>query len=152
MNKPVEVDGWKIYQYGYDTQMGPMSQTSILELVSDPWLPLVYTGIYMTGRGTLRRRGPPSPGSPISSMCITDRYPLTGRSSLCGYCSFPSYCYRCVGGASITCPPLKAPASMSIVCRRELTLLHYLPYRFILFSNLNSPSSWSNCSGILGSG
>ena len=47
VNKPVEVEGWKIYQYGYDTQMGPMSQTSILELVSDPWLPLVYAGIYM---------------------------------------------------------------------------------------------------------
>jgi len=47
VNKPVEVDGWKIYQYGYDTQMGAMSQTSILELVSDPWLPFVYTGIYM---------------------------------------------------------------------------------------------------------
>ena len=47
VNKPVEVDGWKIYQYGYDTQMGARSQTSILELVSDPWLPLVYTGIYM---------------------------------------------------------------------------------------------------------
>lgn len=47
VNKPVEVDGWKIYQYGYDTQMGTMSQISILELVSDPWLPLAYTGIYM---------------------------------------------------------------------------------------------------------
>ena len=47
VNKPIEVDGWKIYQYGYDTQMGAMSQTSILELVKDPWLPLVYTGIYM---------------------------------------------------------------------------------------------------------
>ena len=47
VNKPVEVDGWKIYQYGYDTQMGAMSEYSILELVSDPWLPLVYTGIYM---------------------------------------------------------------------------------------------------------
>jgi len=47
VNKPVEVEGWKIYQYGYDTQMGAMSQTSILELVSDPWLPWVYTGIYM---------------------------------------------------------------------------------------------------------
>ena len=47
VNKPFEVDGWKIYQYGYDTQMGAMSQMSILELVSDPWLPLVYTGIYM---------------------------------------------------------------------------------------------------------
>ena len=47
VNKPVEVDGWKIYQYGYDTQMGAMSQISILELVRDPWLPFVYTGIYM---------------------------------------------------------------------------------------------------------
>ena len=53
VNKPVEVDGWKIYQYGYDTQMGAMSQTSILELVSDPWLPLVYTGIYMMLAGAL---------------------------------------------------------------------------------------------------
>ena len=47
VNKPVEVEGWKIYQYGYDTQMGAMSDTSILELVSDPWLPYVYAGIYM---------------------------------------------------------------------------------------------------------
>ena len=53
VNKPVEVDGWKIYQYGYDTQMGAKSQYSILELVSDPWLPLVYTGIYMMLAGAV---------------------------------------------------------------------------------------------------
>ena len=53
VNKPVEVDGWKIYQYGYDTQMDAMSKTSILELVSDPWLPLVYTGIYMMLAGAV---------------------------------------------------------------------------------------------------
>ena len=53
VNKPVEVDGWKIYQYGYDTKMGAMSQTSILDLVSDPWLPLVYTGIYMMLAGAV---------------------------------------------------------------------------------------------------
>ena len=53
VNKPVEVDGWKIYQYGYDTQMGAMSQISILEFVSDPWLPLVYTGIYMMLAGAV---------------------------------------------------------------------------------------------------
>ena len=47
VNKPVEVDGWKIYQYGYDTEQGAQSSTSILELVSDPWLPYVYAGIYM---------------------------------------------------------------------------------------------------------
>jgi hypothetical protein len=53
VNKPAEVDGWKIYQFGYDTQMGANSQISILELVSDPWLPLVYTGIYMMLGGAL---------------------------------------------------------------------------------------------------
>ena len=53
VNKPVEVDGWKIYQYGYDTQMGAKSQYSILELISDPWLPLVYTGIYMMLAGAV---------------------------------------------------------------------------------------------------
>lgn len=47
VNKPAEVDGWKIYQYGYDTSMGAQSNTSILELVSDPWLRYVYLGIYM---------------------------------------------------------------------------------------------------------
>ena len=53
VNKPYEVDGWKIYQYGYDTQMGAESQISILELVSDPWLPFVYTGIYMMLAGAV---------------------------------------------------------------------------------------------------
>ena len=53
VNKPYEVDGWKIYQFGYDTQMGAESQISILEIVSDPWLPLVYTGIYMMLAGAV---------------------------------------------------------------------------------------------------
>ena len=53
VNKPYEVDGWKIYQYGYDTQMGAESQISILELVSDPWLPFIYTGIYMMLAGAV---------------------------------------------------------------------------------------------------
>ena len=47
VNKPFKVDGWKIYQYGYDTAAGPESRISILELVSDPWLPAVYAGIAM---------------------------------------------------------------------------------------------------------
>ena len=53
VNKPYEVDGWKIYQYGYDTQMGAKSQISILELVSDPWLPVVYAGFYMMLAGAV---------------------------------------------------------------------------------------------------
>ena len=47
VNAPAEADGWKIYQYGYDTQLGALSNYSVFELVSDPWLPLVYAGIYM---------------------------------------------------------------------------------------------------------
>ena len=54
VNKPAEVKGWKIYQYGYDTQAGAQSNISILELVSDPWLPYVYIGIFlMLGGGLL---------------------------------------------------------------------------------------------------
>ena len=53
INKPYEVDGWKIYQFGYDTQQGANSRISILELVSDPWLPFVYTGIYMMLAGAV---------------------------------------------------------------------------------------------------
>lgn len=53
VNKPYKVDGWKIYQYGYDTQMGAQSQVSILELVCDPWLPFVYTGIYLMLAGAV---------------------------------------------------------------------------------------------------
>ena len=47
VNKPITVEGYKIYQFGYDEHAGPASQISILELVRDPWLPVVYVGIYM---------------------------------------------------------------------------------------------------------
>lgn len=53
VNKPVRINGWKIYQYGYDTQKGAQSQMSILELVRDPWLPAVYSGIYLMLFGAL---------------------------------------------------------------------------------------------------
>jgi hypothetical protein len=53
VNHPAEVDGWKIYQYGYDTAAGAMSQTSILELIRDPWLPAVYSGIFMMLAGAI---------------------------------------------------------------------------------------------------
>ena len=53
VNKPCEVEGWRIYQYSYDTQMGAQSQISILELVRDPWLPWVYAGFYMMLAGAV---------------------------------------------------------------------------------------------------
>jgi len=53
VNNPAKVDGWKIYQYGYDETKGAQSNISILELVSDPWLPYVYLGIFMMLAGAL---------------------------------------------------------------------------------------------------
>lgn len=53
VNKPFEVDGWKIYQLNYDTTKGKWSTISVLELVRDPWLPVVYTGIWMLIIGAL---------------------------------------------------------------------------------------------------
>lgn len=47
VNKPLEIDGWKIYQLSYDETKGRWSDISVLELVRDPWLPLVYAGIFM---------------------------------------------------------------------------------------------------------
>lgn len=46
-NTPLTVDGWKIYQTGYDETMGKWSESSIFEIVRDPWLPCVYIGIFM---------------------------------------------------------------------------------------------------------
>lgn len=53
VNHPLNVQGWKVYQYSYDTQAGAASQVSVLELVRDPWLPYVYTGIFMMLAGAL---------------------------------------------------------------------------------------------------
>jgi len=53
VNKPVTINGWKIYQTGYDDSMGRWSEISIIELVRDPWLPTVYVGIFMILFGTL---------------------------------------------------------------------------------------------------
>ena len=53
VNHPLEIDGWKIYQYGYDTQAGVQSRISIFEFVRDPWLPYVYVGILMMLAGAL---------------------------------------------------------------------------------------------------
>ncbi len=53
VNNPVTVEGWKIYQYSYNQQMGKWSNYSVLELVRDPWLPAVYTGIYLILAGAI---------------------------------------------------------------------------------------------------
>lgn len=45
VNKPFELDGWKMYQSGYDETRGRWSEVSVFELVRDPWLPYVYIGM-----------------------------------------------------------------------------------------------------------
>ena len=75
VNKPYEVDDWKIYQYGYDTQMGAQSQITILELVSDPWLPWVYAGFYMMLAGAVL----------MTLMVLWSRVRTATRKALWGY-------------------------------------------------------------------
>ncbi len=53
VNYPIEVSGWKLYQIGYDENMGRYSKLSILEAVRDAWLPFVYTGIILLMLGTI---------------------------------------------------------------------------------------------------
>jgi len=53
VNKPLSIEDWIIYQYSYDEKMGKYSKTSVFELVRDPWLPVVYTGIFMLLAGAL---------------------------------------------------------------------------------------------------
>ena len=47
VNHPITIGGWRIYQLSYDERMGRWSDLSVIELVSDPWLPIVYTGIFL---------------------------------------------------------------------------------------------------------
>jgi hypothetical protein len=53
VNKPFEVMGWKMYQLSYDQRFGKYSTTSTIELVKDPWLPVVYLGVFMMIAGAI---------------------------------------------------------------------------------------------------
>lgn len=53
VNKPFSIAGWTIYQLSYDTEMGRWSTLSVLELVRDPWLPVVYLGIFLMMAGAI---------------------------------------------------------------------------------------------------
>jgi len=53
VNKPYDFGGYKIYQLGYDETKGKWAEYSILELVKDPWLNVVYFGLYMLIAGTV---------------------------------------------------------------------------------------------------
>lgn len=53
VNRPISVRGWTVYQLSYDYEHGDDARYSIFELVRDPWLPIVYAGIFMILAGAV---------------------------------------------------------------------------------------------------
>lgn len=53
VNNPLTVNGWKVYQLSYNEEMGRWSTLSVFELVRDPWLPVVYIGIFLLMLGAI---------------------------------------------------------------------------------------------------
>ncbi|MFP4367097.1 MAG: hypothetical protein ACLFQA_08385 [Bacteroidales bacterium] len=53
VNKPPKVKGWRLYQLSYNQNMGKWSDLSVIEVVKDPWLPLVYAGFIMLFAGAV---------------------------------------------------------------------------------------------------
>lgn len=64
VNKPITIEGWKIYQKSYNSELGIWSGTSVIEIIKDPWIHIVYTGIffmiggaiYMFWAGSVRKK------------------------------------------------------------------------------------------------
>lgn len=52
VNKPLSIGDWTIYQYGYDSEAGKASAYSSFELVYDPWVGGVYSGIILCALGS----------------------------------------------------------------------------------------------------
>ena len=53
VNAPLKAEGWDIYQHSYDSFMGKDSPYSIFMVVRDPWLPVVYAGIFLMMAGAV---------------------------------------------------------------------------------------------------
>ena len=64
VNRPIEINGWKIYQQSYEENLGAATRYSVLEVVRDTWLPAVYIGIFMMLAGALTLFFTSSPKTP----------------------------------------------------------------------------------------
>ncbi|MFI3268379.1 MAG: cytochrome c biogenesis protein ResB [Rikenellaceae bacterium] len=53
VNKPLRIENWTIYQYGYDNVAGNQSTYSSFELVYDSWILPVYIGIILMMLGSV---------------------------------------------------------------------------------------------------
>ena len=148
VNKPYEVDDWKIYQYSYDTQMGAQSKISILELVTDPWLPIVYTGIFMLLAGTVMlvsytrwrmKRLLPIGALLVVALAIVSYFmPIVRSSTLVPALQSPWFyphilvyivCYSLMGVAVVL-------AIYQLIKKKELHIIDSLVYVGIIFMTL----------------
>lgn len=66
INSPQTFDGWKMYMVSFDKSKDKWSKSSVVELVNDPWQPLVYVGLWMMIVGSFfvfwRGKGNPQKG------------------------------------------------------------------------------------------
>lgn len=53
VNEPVHVGAWNLYQTSYDEEAGKWSTLSVIEAIRDPWIVVIYTGIFMVLAGAL---------------------------------------------------------------------------------------------------
>ncbi len=53
VNKPYKHNEWEMYQISYDSSKGQWSEYSVIEVIKDPWLPVVFTGIFMLIAGSV---------------------------------------------------------------------------------------------------
>ena len=53
LRKVMPAKAGKLYQLSYDERMGKWSQVSVIEAVRDPWLPIVYFGIFLLLAGAM---------------------------------------------------------------------------------------------------
>lgn len=53
VNEPIKVTGWNLYQLSYDERLGKWSRLSVIEAIRDPWLIVVYIGIFMVIGGSI---------------------------------------------------------------------------------------------------
>lgn len=80
VNKPISAAGWKLYQYSYDERFGRYSELSVIELIRDPWLPVVYLGIFMLLAGSVYLMflgKAPDSDEVISGESTPDAFPIT---------------------------------------------------------------------------
>ncbi len=53
VNKPLRRDGWTLYLTNYELSQNGGSAQCLIEAVRDPWLPAVYSGIFLMLGGAI---------------------------------------------------------------------------------------------------